>query len=173
MEFVEFFTEMHYAVIILLVLCTVLLIIEAVIPGFGFWGISGIVCGVAAVICEAVFTRSFFAVLLMIFLILLIFTIIFVLFSVLLGKGILNKTPLVETKSALPEDYKEGAELKALVGKTGKVVSSCKPVGKANIDGKVFTVRSVGENIDVGVEIEVIEIKDSTILVKTKEEKNA
>ncbi len=172
MQFVEFFTQMHYAVIILLVLCAVLLIVEAIIPGFGVCGIMGIICGVAAVICEAVFTKSLFAVLLMIFFILLIFTIIFVTFSFLLSKGLLKKTPLVEASSALPEDYKDPKKLETLIGKNGKVTSICKPAGKALIEGVVYPVRSLGENINEGLEITVIEIKDSTILVKTKEEKD-
>lgn len=169
-EFVEFFTQMHYAVIILLVLCIVLLIIEAVIPGFGIWGISGIACGVAAVVCEAIFTKSLFDVFLMIFLILLLFFIIFITFSLWLGKGGFKKTPFVETKSALPEDYKNSENLSTLVGKTGKVTSLCKPSGRAVIDGKVYPVRSIGENIAEGERIVVVEIKDNTILVKTKEE---
>ncbi len=172
-EFVEFFTQMHYAVVILLVLCIVLLIIEAVVPGFGVWGASGIVCGVGAVVCEAIFTKSLFDVFLMIFLILLLFTIIFVTFSLWLGKGGFKKTPFVETKSALPEDYKNSENLSSLVGKNGKVTSLCKPSGRAVIEGKVYPVRSIGENIAEGESIVVVEIKDNTILVKTKEEKNA
>lgn len=172
MEFVEFFTQMHYAVVILLVLCVVLLIIEAVMPGFGIWGISGIVCGVGAVVCEAIFTKSLFDVFMMIFLILLLFTIIFITFSLWLGKGGFKKTPFVETKSALPENYKSSEDLSGLVGKTGKVTSLCKPSGRAVIDGKVYPVRSIGENIAEGENVVVVEIKDNTILIKTKEEGN-
>ncbi len=166
MEFVEFFTQMHWAVIVLLVVCVALFVIEGVVPGFGIWGIMGIIAGVAAIICEAVFTQSLFAVFFMIFLILLLFTIIFVVFSVLLSKGVLKKTPLVETKTALPEDYKNAENLKQLVGKTGKVITICKPAGKAEIDGKVYSVRALDSNIYEGETIVVVAIKDNTILVK-------
>lgn len=166
MEFVEFFTQMHWIVIVLLVVCSAFFIIEAVVPGFGVWGILGIMCGIAAIICEAVFTKSLFDVFLMIFLVLLVFTLVFILFSLLLSKGVLKKTPLVENSSALPEDYRNSEKLKELVGKTGKVISLCKPTGKATIDGVTYTVRSTNANIYVGEEVKVVDIKDNTILVE-------
>lgn len=168
MEFVEFFTQMHWSVIALLAACLVLLIIEGVVPGFGFWGISGIVAGIAAVVCEAIFTKSVFNVFFLIFLILVIFTVLFVIFSHSFSKGFLKKTPLVEDKSALPENYGINQSLQQLVGKEGEVVSICKPVGKAKIDGKIYTVTSVRETIYEGEKIQVVEVENNTIRVEYK-----
>ena len=80
MEFAEFFTQMHWSVIVLLATALIFLIVELIVPGFGVWGISGIVCGIAAVVCEAIFTKSLFDVFFMIFLVLVVFTIMFALF---------------------------------------------------------------------------------------------
>lgn len=166
MEFAEFFTQMHWSVIMLLVIAMVFLIAEALIPGFGVCGITGIVSGVAAVICEAVFTKSVFDVFFLIFLILLVFTVLFIIFSHSFNKGLLKKTPLVENRSAVPENYGKSKNLDELVGKEGEVVSACKPVGKAVIEGKTYTVCAKIGKIRVGDKVKVVEIKDSSIKVE-------
>lgn len=166
MEFAEFFTQMHWSVIVLLAAALIFLIVELILPGFGVCGISGIVCGVAAIVCEAIFTKSLFCVFFLIFLMLLIFIILFAIFSYSLNKGFLKKSPLVQNDTALPMDYGKDEKIVALVGKEGKITSICKPVGKAEIDGKNYTVRSDSNTIYPGDRIIVTEIKDNTIIVK-------
>ncbi len=166
MEFVEFFTQMHWSVIVLLVVTIILFVIEGVVPGFGIWGIMGTIAGVAAIVCEAVFTKSVFDVFFMIFLVLVLFTILFVIFSHSFSKGLMRKTPLVEDKSALPENYGVNQSLKDLVGKEGEIVTICKPVGKAKIDGEVYTVCSVKDTIYEGEKIKVVAVENNTIKVE-------
>lgn len=166
MEFAEFFTQMHWSVIVLLAAALIFLVVELILPGFGVCGISGIVCGVAAIVCEAVFTKSVFCVFFLIFLMLLIFIILFAIFSHSLNKGILKKSPLVQNDTALPIDYGKDEKIAMLVGKEGEITSICKPVGKAEIEGKIYTVRSDSNAIYPGDRIIVTEIKDNTIIVK-------
>lgn len=166
MGFTEFFTQMHWAVIVLLAAALIFLIVELILPGFGVCGISGIVCGVAAVICEAIFTKSLFCVFFLIFLILLVFIILFAIFSFSLNKGFLKKTPLIENETALPSGYGKDEKILNLVGKEGKITSICKPVGKAEIDGCTYTVRSAESTIYKGEKVVVVAIKDGAIIVK-------
>lgn len=166
MEFAEFFTQMHWSVIVLLAAALIFFIVELIVPGFGVWGISGIVCGIAAVVCEAIFTKSLFDVFFMIFLVLVVFTIMFALFSFLFSRGFLKKTPLVDNETALPKDYGKDEKLQELIGKKGRITSICKPVGKAEIDGVTYTVCSKDSTIFVGDKIIVTEIKNNTIIVK-------
>ena len=166
MEFVEFFTEMHWSVILLLVITIILFVIEIIIPGFGIWGIMGTITGIAAIVCEAVFTLSVFDVFFMIFLILVLFAILFVIFSHSFHKGLIKKTPLVESQTALPENYGINPNLKELVGKQGEIITLCKPVGKAKIDKSVYTVCSVKGAIYEGEKIKVVEVENNTIKVE-------
>lgn len=168
MEFVEFFTQMHWSVIVLLVATIVLFIIEAVVPGFGVWGITGSIAGVAAIVCEAVFTKSAFDVFFMIFLVLVLFTILFVIFSHSFSKGLMRKTPLVEEKSALPENYGINKDLKELIGKEGEIISICKPVGKAKIGDKIYTVCSIKDTIYEGEKVVVVKVENNTVKVEYK-----
>ena len=50
MEFLEIFTQMSWVAAMFLILGVVLIVIEAFVPGFGFWGISGSLCLVTGVI---------------------------------------------------------------------------------------------------------------------------
>lgn len=52
------------------------------------------------------------------------------------------------------------------VGEKGKTVSDLKPIGKAEIFGKVYEVRSKGEWIGAGQEIQIIKIDHKRIFVE-------
>lgn len=53
-------------------------------------------------------------------------------------------------------------------GDTGKAVSRLVPIGKALINDEYYEVRSMGQYVDQGTEIEVIKIDNNKIFVKPK-----
>jgi membrane-bound ClpP family serine protease len=57
---------------------------------------------------------------------------------------------------------------KIKVGDTGKTISRLAPMGKAFINGEYYEVRSNGEMIDPGTEIEITKIDVNKITVKLK-----
>ncbi len=57
---------------------------------------------------------------------------------------------------------------KIKVGDTGKAVSRLAPMGKAMINNEYFEVKTLGEYLDAGTEIEVISIDFNKITVKPK-----
>lgn len=57
------------------------------------------------------------------------------------------------------------------VGSVGISVSRLNPIGKIEIDGKVFEARSNGEYLNADEEIEVIKIDGNKIYVKSKNKK--
>ena len=54
------------------------------------------------------------------------------------------------------------------VGDTGKAISRLAPMGKAFINGEYYEVKTLGEYLDAGTEIEVINIEFNKITVKPK-----
>ncbi len=52
------------------------------------------------------------------------------------------------------------------VGEKGKTVSDLKPIGKAEIFGKIYEVRSKGEWIGAGQEIKITKIDSKRIFVE-------
>jgi membrane-bound ClpP family serine protease len=73
----------------------------------------------------------------------------------MLSTEIKGKTNLINQEKVKPGD-------------TGKAVSRLVPMGKALINDEYFEVRSMGQYVDQGTEIEVIKIENNKIFVKQK-----
>ena len=143
------------------------LVVEVFIPGFGFFGITGIISIIAGIIvriCEGLnLTQSLVLILLVLGFFIVAFA--FMIFSA--QYGILGRTGLFETSSSLSKDYnKVDKELKKLVGKSGRAVGVLNLGGKAKINGKLYDVVSRNSYIEDGAHIRVVEIKDNTIIVR-------
>ena len=174
-EFVNLFANMHWAVIVLLVASLGLLVLEAFIEGFGVVGILGITCAVGAIIVHAIISTSLVQVLFLILIVLLVGILLFFLLVRSAKKGVLSKTPIFESQSSIPVDYKEKAEnkLKPLIGKLGIAETECKPVGKIKIEGKFYEAQSNNQIIQKGEAVKVVAIQDARIIIeKEKENEN-
>ena len=166
-EFINLFAQMHWAVILLLCMGVVFCIIEAAVPGFGVFGVLGIVSEVAGVIVHAVISGSPLQVFFLILIVLLVIVIIFLLFIRSAKYGLLAKSALVENKSSIPKDYKEKAEneLKPLIGQEGLTLTECRPVGKIRIGQNTYEAQSRNSIIQKGEVITVVAIEDARIII--------
>lgn len=167
MEFVEIFSQMSWISAILLIVGAVFFIVEIFVPGFGFFGITGvgsIIAGVIVRICQGLnLTQSLALVLVAVGFFAIAY--MFIVFSA--KYGILGKTGLVEKSSSLSKDYnKVDKQLKKLVGKSGKTISNLDLAGQAKIAGKIYDVVSISSYIEKGKNIKVVEIKNNTIMVR-------
>ena len=167
MEFAQIFTEMNWIPALLLILGVVLMLIEVFVPGFGFFGISGIVSLVAGIIvriCQGLNLTQSLALILIVFGFFTIAT-FFMVFSA--QHGILGRTGLFETRATISKDYNVASrQLRKLVGRSGKAVTNLSLAGKAKIHGKIYDVVSITSYIEEGSNIKVVEIKDNTIMVR-------
>ena len=167
MEFAEIFTQMNWLPAILLCGGMVFLMVEAFVPGFGFFGITGSIAVIAGVVIRIVNGLNLTQSLVLILLILGFFIIAGVFMTYSAQHGILGKTGLFETKSTLDKDYdKVEKELRKLVGKSGKTVGVLNLGGKAKINGKIYDVISVNSFVESDAHIKVIAIKDHNIMVR-------
>lgn len=167
MQFLEIFTEMHWIAVLLLCVGFVFFIVEVFVPGFGFFGVTGIISIIAGVVFRIVQGANLEQALTLILLVLgaIVFGFIFILISAKFG--FLGRSGLVENKSTLAVDYNEPErEIKKLVGKTGKAITKLSLAGQAKIKGKIYDVMSISSYIDAGTNIKVVEIKDNTIMVR-------
>lgn len=161
------FTQMHWAVITLLALGVVFCIIESIVPGFGIFGILGIMCEMGAVIIHAIVSGSAIQVFFLILLVLLVTGLLFLLFVHSAKYGLLAKSAIVENKSAIPTDYKEKAEkeLKVLIGQEGLALTECRPVGKIRIGENTYEAQAKGLLIQKGEVVKVVAIEDARIMI--------
>ena len=167
MAFLEIFTQMHWIAIILLCVGFVFFIVEVFVPGFGFFGIMGIIAIVAGVVFRIVQGVTVEQALTLILLVIgaIVLGFIFILISA--KCGFLGRSGLVENKSTLDKDYnKPDRDLKKLIGKTGKTISKLSLAGQAKIKGEIYDVMSISSYIEAGTNIKVVDIKDNTIMVR-------
>lgn len=167
MEFAQIFTEMSWIVILLLSIGLVFTIVELFIPGFGFFGISGmlsIVAGVVVRICQGLnVTQSLTFVLI----VLGVFVILFLFMVYSAQYGVLGRTGLFERRTTLDKNYNRPVkELRKLVGRNGKTISALNLGGQAKIRGKIYDVISINSYIEPNTNIKVVEIKDDCIMVR-------
>ena len=142
-------------------------IIEGFVPGFGVFGILGMLMEIAGVVTYAILNNDALQIFILLMLVVLLFLILFFVFVRSAKYGLLAKTPFVENETAVSTDYaeKEKQALELLVGKSGKALTDCRPVGSAKIGEDIFEVRARGKIIHKGENVEVIEISDNNIIV--------
>ena len=153
---------------------------EGIIPGFGVFGILGIVfevCGVVMYAIQAFLNKT--SALPVFMLILFVCTGVLLLFFIIVRSakhGLLGKSSLVENKPAIPEDYGqiEMRYCEKLLNKQGKIVCECRPVGKAMINDEIYEVYAKNDFLDNGEEVKVVSVIGTKIIVdkiKSKGEK--
>ena len=168
-EIGKLFTQMSWIVIVLLVVGIVFCIIEGIIPGFGFFGIFGIICEVAGVIVHAIFSASVIQVLFLVLIMAVATTLLFLIFVFSAKHGILGSTPLIENKPSVPYNYGVDKNLIKLIGKRGVVIEECHPVGKIKIEGRLMEALSAKGVIEPSSTVRVIKIKDNNLYIEKLE----
>ena len=175
-QFGLLFANMPWYVIVCLILGVVCLVVEGIQPGFGVFGITGIVLLVGSIVLRAVFHQPEDNVLMQVFQFLLLDLIIIAIGIGLLvlaqKKGWLKKTPFFLAGTAVDETFSDGTKNYAfLLGKTGVAATVLRPSGKAEIDGKTYDVESANFLIEKGEQITVTAVEGGVIKVQKTETK--
>ncbi len=138
--------------ITLVVVGFLLIVAEAFIPGFGVFGVLGIISTFAGLIIGVIYVENFWIV--------IIITIIA--FGVFIKFFKFPKTLVLEEKSERDIDVDKSF----LIGKEGTVITVLKPVGKCQFDESYFECYSIDGIINKDAKVVVKEIKDNKIMVK-------
>ncbi len=169
-EITYLFAEMGIAAAICLALGLLFVIIEIFNPGFGFFGITGIVLLLVGMVLRVTDNGSgnpLLQLLLLILITAIVCIVAFIIMAVSAKKGWLSRTPFVMHESAVSKGITEGtSDYSALVGKEGKSVSMLRPAGIAEIDGNRYDVVALGEFIDPDKAIRVDSVEGVRIVVK-------
>ena len=160
MAFIELISNISVMSIILFIIGISLIIVELYTPGFGAPGVSGLLC---LIICIFVTVETIPQALILTGIFLVILVALFVIFYVLLSKNKMPRNLILETSE---EGFSGTEDMQYLLGKVGTVVSICRPAGNVDFDGVKLDVVSLGEFIETGATVEVIQIEGSRIVVK-------
>ena len=161
----------HYNIICMvgLAIGMVLLAIECFVPGFGVFGILGIIFATLSIAFMVILGGTWRQFLFVIGIVIIIATIV-VLMAIRSARfGAISKSPLVQTETALPEDFSSNEKnYSYLIGKIGVTETVCKPIGKVNIEGQTYSAITNGEYINKNKEIYVSEVDGTSIIVKER-----
>ncbi|MCR4661117.1 MAG: hypothetical protein K5765_03840 [Clostridia bacterium] len=175
-QFGLLFSNMQWYVAVLFVVGFIFLIAEVFTPGFGVFGILGLVFNVAAIVFRAVFHQQEDNVLLQV-LAFLVFDILIIAFIILIVYilwkcNVLKKSPFFLKATAVDENRSDGTkDYSFLIGKEGKTFTLMRPSGKIIIDGKVYDAESNGVVIAKDVDIKVVSQTDSIIKIEEIDKK--
>jgi len=165
MEFIDLITNISVLSIILFVVGIGLIVVEMFEPGFGLFGVIGILCLIVCIFVTAqtvvqglVLTAVFFV----------IIVILLGIFLAFVSKGRLPKRLILHESETVEQGFSGTEDMKYLMGKTGVVTAICRPVGNVDFDGVKLDVVSRGEYIEKGTTVEVIEIEGNRLVVKEK-----
>lgn len=148
----------------LFILGVVLLLIEIfLIPGFGLAGISGIIL----IFVSIFFTlgggeRALYSIGVVAAILLVLFVILLILFPRLPIWKKLGLKERLETEKG----YTSYTKIDELTGKEGTVLTTLRPAGTIEIDGKRYDAISIGEFIEKGAKIKVIKVEGGKIIVE-------
>ena len=150
----------------LFIMGIIFLYIEFIVPALGIIGGIGIICLISSVIVSYTKLGHDVGILFLIALIVgvpgMVVWGLKIFPKTFFGKKlILTKTEKIEEGfSSVSSSYAE------LVGKIGITISKLRPSGTAMIEDKKYSVVTLGEMIDEGMEIKVIKVKGNSIIVE-------
>lgn len=151
--------------IILLIAGFVLVGVEMVVPGFGFPGISGIVCLVAGVFLAA---DSFLE---GVYITLIVLALLGIMMAVILGllsKGKLKSPIILKDELKTDEGFISSNDLQFLLGKEGTATTDLRPIGTGDFDGVQMDVMSEGKYISKGAKLVIFKVEGSKLIVKER-----
>lgn len=159
------FGTMWLACLICFIIGLVLLLIELCLPGFGVSGCTGILCFAAVIVMQALTNSSSAAIVVSVVMGVIIVLLVAV-FIHSLNKGLLFRSPIVlkeEIQTAAVSNEEKG---ESLIGKTGVVLTTLRPAGTVQIDGKRYYAKTEASFIEKGQNVTVVAVEGLSIVVE-------
>ncbi len=154
----------EYWVLLLFAFGVGMMLAEALMPGFGVFGITGLIATIISIALAAVSVQTGIVMLLVSIVLSAVFT--FVAFRFFARRGALRHIILSEEETA-DLGYVAPLDQKDLTGKKGKAVTSLRPSGAAEIEGKRIDVVSDGSYIASGDPIQVDRVEGMRVIVRS------
>lgn len=140
-----------------------LLLVEAIMPGFGVAGITGVVLVFASIV---MISSSFFeAMLILIGTIVIAVLLIVAMYRLGYGRRIV-KSMILNTEQKNDQGYVSSKGYEKYLGMHGTVITPLRSAGTVLIDGIRVDALSEAEFIEKDIEVEVIKIEGNRIVVK-------
>ncbi len=159
----------EYWVLLLFAFGIGLMLVEAVMPGFGVFGIAGLVATIISIVLAAVSVQTGMLMLLISIILAAVFSILA--FRFFARRGALRHIILSEAETA-DLGYVAPLDQKNLTGKVGVALTALRPSGAAEIDGRRIDVVSDGSYIAGGEKVMVERVEGVRVIVRKAGENN-
>jgi membrane-bound serine protease (ClpP class) len=153
----------EYWVLILFVFGVVLMLVEAFMPGFGVFGVAGLISTLVSIVLAAVSVKTGMVMLLVSFILAGIFS--YFAFRFFARRGALRHIILSEEERA-DLGYVAPPDQRNLVGQEGVAVTTLRPSGTVKIDGRRIDVVSEGAYIPSGDKVVVDRVEGVRVIVR-------
>lgn len=154
----------EYWVLILFVFGIAMLLVEAFMPGLGIFGVTGLISTVASIVLAAVSVQTGLIMLLIALVLSAVFSVFA--FRYFAGRGALRHIILSEEEKA-DQGYVAPRDQRKLTGKEGVAITSLRPSGAAEIEGKRVDVVSEGSYIPAGEKLVVERVEGVRVIVRS------
>ncbi|MFA6867391.1 MAG: NfeD family protein [Clostridia bacterium] len=170
-QFGLLFSNMQWFVIVCLIVGLVGLFIEIFQPGFGIFGIGGVILLIISVILRAIFHSPEDDVVTQSFQLLLCITVImifaFALFIIGNHKNWWKHSSIYQRNTAVDTEFSEGTkDFSNIIGKKGLAATDLHPAGKMKIENTVYDVVTENFFVEKNSEVEVVGVEGVKIIVK-------
>jgi membrane-bound serine protease (ClpP class) len=153
----------EYWVLVLFVFGIALMLVEAFMPGFGVFGVSGLISTLVSIVLAAVSVQTGMVMLLISFLLAGVFS--YFSFRFFARRGALRHIILSEEERA-ELGYTAPLDQKNLVGLEGVALTTLRPSGAAEIEGRRIDVVSDGAYIPAGDKLIVDRVEGVRVIVR-------
>lgn len=158
-----FYQGLNLFTAFLYVLGLILLLIEAMFPGFGIAGISGVVLVIASIV---MISNSVLQGLLILIATVAIVALLLIILIKLGWAKKYMKFFVLNTEQKNEEGYISNNKYTSYIGKTGIAVTPLRSAGTVMVEGTKLDAVSEGEFINKDAVIEVIRVEGSSIFVR-------
>ncbi len=166
MNVASFFADISIVSAIIFVIGMAMLVAEVFQPGFGFFGIGGIICLIVDIIITA---DTIAEGLIMAAVLFVLVALLLMLSAFLVSKGYLPKKLVLTDATDSQSGFSGVEDMQYLLGKEGKAVTDLRPAGMMDMDGVRLDVVSRGDYIRSGSTVEVVEVESNRIVVRSKQ----
>jgi membrane-bound serine protease (ClpP class) len=153
----------EYWVLVLFVFGIALMLVEAFMPGFGVFGVSGLISTFVSIVLAAVSVQTGMVMLLVSFLLAGVFS--FFSFRFFARRGALRHIILSE-EERVELGYTAPLNQQNLVGLEGVALTTLRPSGAAEIEGRRIDVVSDGAFIPIGEKLVVDRVEGVRVIVR-------
>jgi len=157
---------MVWLMIALLLLGTILVTIEAVVPGFSIPGILGICCLIGGLIVASTIVDGTALLLLIAGVLVMIVVLVWTVYRSATRGGRISRLLMLGDRTGREEGFNSADDYSAFLGKKGVAVTILRPTGTAEIEGQSVDVVAEGSFIAKGSQVVVTKVEGFRVVVK-------